>query len=145
MLQDKAVTLFLLALSIFFCISSLSLGIGSLQNPGAGFVPFFSGILLGCLSLVLLFMRIRQTETSFQFRRGWIRCSWVVGSLLFYFFFIEKLGFIVTAFVTIFSLFSLQNKNRIGVFLITLFTVLLSCVIFQLWLGVRLPKGVLGI
>lgn len=145
MLQDRAVSLFLLALSIFFCISSLSLGIGSLQNPGAGFVPFFSGLLLGCLSLVLLFMGTEQTKTSFLFRRSWLKCSWVVGSLLFYFFFIEKLGFIFTAFVTIFVLFSLQNKNKMVVFLIALFTVFLSYVIFQLWLGVRLPKGVIGI
>jgi hypothetical protein len=136
---------FLFALAAVFCIKSLSLGIGSLRNPGAGFVPFGSAVLVGCLSLFIFVKSLGEKKVELQFGKGWKKCAWVLGNLLFYFFFLERLGFPVTAFVLIFSLLSLQSRRWVGIFLATLFTVFLSYVIFQFWLGVRLPKGILGI
>jgi hypothetical protein len=136
---------FLFALAAIFCIKSLSLGIGSLRNPGAGFVPFWSGTLLACLSAVIFIKSLGEKKVELQFGKGWKKCAWVLGNLLFYFFFLEKLGFPITAFVVIFSLLSLQNRKWVGIFLATLLTVFLSYVIFEFWLGVRLPKGILGI
>jgi hypothetical protein len=136
---------FLFALAAVFCIKSLSLGIGSLRNPGAGFVPFWSATLLACLSLVIFVKGLGEKKGELQLGKGWKKCAWVLGSLLFYCFFLEKLGFPITAFVIIFSLLSLQNRKWVGIFLAALFTVFLSYVIFEFWLGVRLPKGILGI
>jgi len=136
---------FLFALAAGFGMKSLSLGIGSLRNPGAGFVPFWSAALLACLSVVIFVRSIGEKNVILQFGKGWKKSAWVLGSLLFYFFFLEKLGFPITAFVIIFALLSLQNRKWVGIFLATLFTVVLSYVIFEIWLGVRLPKGFLGI
>jgi hypothetical protein len=145
MLHNLIACCFLFALAAGFGIKSLSLGIGSLRNPGAGFVPFWSATLLACLSLVIFVKSIGEKKVMLQFGKGWKKCAWVLGNLLFYFFFLEKLGFPITAFVIIFSLLSLQNRKWVGIFLATLFTVFLSYVIFEIWLGVRLPKGILGI
>jgi hypothetical protein len=145
MLHNLMACLFLFALAAVFFVKSLSLGIGSLRNPGAGFVPFWSAALVGCLSLVIFVKSLGEKKVELQFGKGWKKCAWVLGNLLFYFFFLERLGFPVTAFVLIFSLLSLQSRKWVGIFLVTLFTVFLSYVIFQFWLGVRLPKGVLGI
>jgi len=136
---------FLFALAAGFCVKSLSLGIGSLRNPGAGFVPFGSATVLACLSIVIFFKGLGEKKDDLKFGRGWKKCAWVLGNLLFYYFFLEKLGFPITAFVIIFSLLSLHNRKWGSVFLAALFTVFLSYVIFERWLGVRLPKGVLGI
>jgi putative tricarboxylic transport membrane protein len=145
MLHNLMACLFLLALAAVFCVKSLSLGIGSLRNPGAGFVPFWSAALVGCLSLVIFVKSLGEKKMELQIGKGWKKCAWVLGNLLFYFFFLEKLGFPVTAFVLIFSLLSLQSRKWVGIFLATLLTVFLSYVIFERWLGVRLPKGILGI
>ena len=145
MLHNLIACLFLFALAAVFCVKSLSLGIGSLRNPGAGFVPFGSATLVACLSLVIFVKSLGEKKVELQFGKGWKKCAWVLGSLLFYYFFLEKLGFPITAFVIIFSLLSLHNRKWGSVFLAALFTVFLSYVIFERWLGVRLPKGVLGI
>jgi len=145
MLHNLIAFLFLFALAAVFCVKSLSLGIGSLRNPGAGFVPFGSATLVACLSLVIFVKSLGEKKVELQFGKGWKKCAWVLGSLLFYYFFLEKLGFPITAFVIIFSLLSLHNRKWGSVFLAALFTVFLSYVIFERWLGVRLPKGVLGI
>jgi hypothetical protein len=143
--HDLIACLFLFALAAFFCMKSLSLGIGSLRNPGAGFVPFWSGTLLAGLSLVIFVKSIGEKNVELQIGKGWKKCAWVLGSLLFYCFFLENLGFPITAFIIIFSLLSLQSRKWVGIFLATLLTVFLSYVIFEFWLGVRLPKGILGI
>ena len=145
MLHNLIAFLFLFALAAVFCVKSLSLGIGSLRNPGAGFVPFGSAALVACLSLVIFVKSLGEKKVELQFGKGWKKCAWVLGSLLFYYFFLEKLGFPVTAFVLIFSSLSLQSRKWVRIFVATLVTVLLSYVIFQSWLGVRLPKGILGI
>ena len=102
---------FLFVLAAGFCIKSLSLGIGSLRNPGAGFVPFGSATLLACLSIVIFLKGLGEKKSDLQFGKGWKKGAWVLGSLLFYYFFLEKLGFPITAFVIIFSLLSLHNRK----------------------------------
>jgi putative tricarboxylic transport membrane protein len=137
---------FLFALATVFCFKSLSLGIGSLRNPGAGFVPFWSATLLACLSLVIFVKSIGKNKVVLQFGKGWKKCAWVLGNLLFYFFFLEKLGFVITTFIVIFALLlTFQDKKWISTLLLTLLTVFLSYLIFDYWLGVKLPKGIFKI
>ena len=53
----------LLVLSLLICSASLStLSYGHYHLPGPGFLPFWSGVLLGLLSLGLLFKSILQSK-----------------------------------------------------------------------------------
>jgi len=144
MRHDQITSLFLLAIAIFFCIESLPLGMGNLHNPGAGFIPFFSGALLVCLAIAIFVRDLLEKGTRFGLGKDWKRGAWVLGCLFFYLFSLDKLGFIITTFVfMVLLLLSFQPRRWIGIFMVSVLTVFFSYVIFVHLLGVTLPKGIL--
>ena len=52
--RDLVSGLVWLAVAIFAAVQGLSLKLGSLQRPGPGFFPFWGGVVLGLLSIVLV-------------------------------------------------------------------------------------------
>src|SRR5215510_8731125 len=63
MSRDLTSALFWLAFAIFFSIESLTqLKLGTLHQPGPGFFPFWAGVVLGLLSLILLLNSLRNQE-----------------------------------------------------------------------------------
>jgi len=57
--KDGVSALVLLAPSLFICLGSLdNLSYGSYHRPGPGFLPFWKGLLIGLMSLGLLFKSI---------------------------------------------------------------------------------------
>jgi putative tricarboxylic transport membrane protein len=145
MRRDKVTPLFLLGIAIFFCIESLSLGIGNLRYPGAGFIPFFGGIILGCLSLGIFISTLRGKGASFGLGQDWKKGAWVLGCLLFYLLALDKIGFVITTFFfMILLLVSSRPRRWSGILLISSLTVVFSYLIFVRFLGVDLPKGTFG-
>jgi putative tricarboxylic transport membrane protein len=145
MRHDKVTALFLLAVSVFFCVGSLPLGLGKLHNPGAGFIPFFGGILLGCLSLGIFISTLRGKGASFGLGKHWKKGAWVLGCLFFYLFVLNKIGFIITTFIfMILLLVSFRPRRWSGILLVSALTVVFSYLIFVRFLGVDLPKGAFG-
>ena len=62
--RDLISSVFWLAIAIFFSIEGFThLKLGTLHQPGPGFFPFWGGVVLGLLSLVLLLTHSR-TETG---------------------------------------------------------------------------------
>src|SRR5208337_877970 len=57
--RDLLAGLFWLAISVFVIIQSVKSDIGSLHTPGPGFLPFWSAIILGSLSIMLMVTRTR--------------------------------------------------------------------------------------
>ena len=82
---DRLSGVFWLIISMAVCIHAVGLGLGDLRNPGVGFLFFWSGVILGILSLILLGMALRRrkevTETSAP---PWENVNWVKkGAVLF--------------------------------------------------------------
>ena len=77
MRNDQITSLFLLGFAIFYCIESLRLGMGSLQEPEKGFIPFLSGVLLGCLSLVIFIKGTWGKKAGLGFGKDWKKGLWV--------------------------------------------------------------------
>ncbi len=61
---DRGSSLFWLCFAVFILVESLLLGIGTLHNPGMGFLAFGASGLLGILSLILFFQTIYKKEKS---------------------------------------------------------------------------------
>jgi putative tricarboxylic transport membrane protein len=145
MARKRLASLFLLALSIFFSVQSYSLGMGNVHNPGAGFIPFFSGIALGCLSLTAVIKTTGKKRERVDSGGNWKKPLWVLGSLTIYVILFERLGFLVASFLfLIFSLLNFRPRRLLGILIVSFVTVSLSYIVFGLWLRVQLPKGVLG-
>ncbi len=148
--RDLWGSLFWLAASIFVCIEAVKMGIGSFRVPGPGFLPFWSGVFVGCLAIVLLARSLRKHEEGKGIAHLWQGMMWkkvilVTASLFIYGLILPRLGFLITTFGLMALLFSVIERPRLWIQASTaVVTVLVTYVAFSYWLGVPLPKGVFG-
>src|SRR5882724_13342576 len=103
MIIVSSVALFWVALGILVCYGATRLGLGSVTEPGSGFIFFWSGLILVILSLMVVAESLRSTEEIVQetTETNWVKIALVLLSLLLYAFFLERLGFVVTTFVLV--------------------------------------------
>jgi putative tricarboxylic transport membrane protein len=74
-----------------------------------------------------------------------VKIALVLLSLVLYAFFLERLGFVVTTFVLVSFLLGLvEGKYWVRSFGIAGLAALGTFAIFELWLKIRLPKGIFG-
>jgi len=146
MSRDLTSALFWLAFAIFFSIESLTqLKLGTLHQPGPGFFPFWAGVVLGLLSLILLLNSLRNQERlSLSGLKSW-KLLLVAGALLAYLLLLETLGFVTITFLFLFILLRLEYKGWVFSAVSALLGALASYAIFQLWLKTQLPTGPFGI
>ena len=135
--------LFVLSLYVFF--ESWRLGLGTYFRPGPGFFPFYSGLLLGALALILTFRAFRGAPERAEAWGEWIPMLLVSLAMLGFALLLNRLGFLVTAFLFIgFLLRGIERRDWIVSLGAAALTALGSYAIFQLWLRAQLPAGILG-
>jgi len=142
-----ASALFWVSVGILVCYGATRLGLGSVTEPGAGFIFFWSGLILVLLSLTVLAESLRSSEDSVQEmgQVNWAKIALVLLSLLLYAFFLERLGFVSTTFVLLsFLLGWIERTNWARSLGVASAAVVVSFAIFELWLKIRLPKGIFG-
>ena len=141
------VTLFWIALGILICYEATRLGLGSVTEPGSGFIFFWSGLILVILSLVVLAESLRSAEDIVPEARemNWVKIALVLLALVLYAFFLERLGFVLTTFVLLcFLLGWIERTSWVRSFGVATAATMGSFAIFELWLKIRLPKGIFG-
>lgn len=149
-LIDGLSSSFWLALSIYLCVESITLGFGTFREPGVGFFPFWAGVVLGTLSLTLLMQSIFKRHGDEKSLNLWREVRWdkailVVGVLFAYVIVLNILGYIITTFAFLAFVSSIIKKERsLTTFAAAIMVSLLSYFIFHVWLDVELPKGYLG-
>ena len=94
---------FFLGVGIFFAVYSRSVDIGTMEEPGPGFLPLWAGSLLGIMSAVLLgkafVKKFEKGVAFFPERDSWKRVCMVVLSLIAYNLLLKPLGFILVTFL----------------------------------------------
>jgi len=139
--------LFWVAVGLLTCYGASRLGVGSVTEPGAGFIFFWSGLILVILSLIVLADAIRSSADAVREvgELNWAKIALVLLALLLYAFFLERLGFVLTTFVLMsFLLGCIEGTNWVRSVGVAGAAALASYAIFELWLKIRLPKGILG-
>ncbi|HET9883100.1 MAG TPA: tripartite tricarboxylate transporter TctB family protein [Candidatus Binatia bacterium] len=143
----SAGTLFWIAVGLVTCYGATRLGVGSITDPSAGFIFFWSGLLLIVLSLIVFVDTLRSLENTVRQMPeiNWPKIALVLFALLLYAFFLEKLGFVFTTFVLMsFLLGCIQSAGWLRSFAVAGAAALTAYAIFELWLKIRLPKGIVG-
>jgi putative tricarboxylic transport membrane protein len=149
-IYDYWSSLFWLMLSIAVCAESLRLGIGTLGNPGMGFMAFGTSALLGILSLVLLISAIFRNQktksTNLLFGRVlWKRIILVLISLVIYAKLMPLLGYLISTFLLMNFLFWIVRGQKWWWVLVSSFlTTLISYYLFSKWLSGQFPDGIFG-
>jgi len=145
MSRDLASSLFWLAIAIFVSFEGFTqLKLGSLRSPGPGFFPFWGGVVLGLLSLVLFFNSLKNRSALSLSGLKSPRLLLVAGALLAYLLLLETVGFVTITFLFLFLLFRMAYKGWTFSAVTALAGAGFSYVIFQLWLKTQLPAGPLG-
>ena len=149
--RDLLAGLFWLAISVFVVTQSIKSDLGSLHSPGPGFLPFWSAVILGVLSIILTTTAILRKKWEGKFLdlwRGldWDRVIWVLLALFLYPILMPITGYLITTFVFIgFMLcIGVRSKPWIDVASALAITVI-SYIVFYTLLDVKLPKGILGL
>jgi putative tricarboxylic transport membrane protein len=146
MSRDLTSALFWLAIAVFVCLEGFThLKLGNLRSPGPGYFPFWGGLLLGALSLILLVRSLRVRERFRTVAIPWPALLLVLGALLGYLLFLETLGFVTVTFLFLLLLFRFGKTGWIksGGWAVIATTV--AYVLFRFWLQVQLPRGPLGL
>lgn len=134
-------------LGIFVVSESYELGIGSLNDPGSGLMPFLLGSLLILCSLAILVYDLRAAKYGSKIDSGaWSEIDlWkigvIVGALFIYGMLLEKVGFSTTSFFLLLVLFKFAGLRKTGkIFAAAIATVLASYVLFIVILNVYVPS-----
>ena len=146
MSRDLASGLFWLAIAIFVSLEGFTrLKLGTLRQPGPGFFPFWSGLLLGTLSLILLARSLKSREQLGFGATQWPALLLVLGALLAYLLFLETLGFVIVTFLFLVLLFRFGKTGWIKSTAGSVIATSLAYALFRLWLKVQLPRGLFGL
>jgi len=149
---DRASALFWLIFSALVSYESYKLGLGTLHQPGPGFVFFWTGIVTAILSLIVALMSLRKpspegAQEPIFGKRGKGHVSKIVLvllSLFLYALLMEWLGFlIVTLLFFLFLLGVIEKKSWFFAVMVSLIVTAISYLVFETGLQSQLPKGLL--
>lgn len=146
---DRFTGLFWLILSVFVCIHSLRLGIGTVRHPGLGFMAFGTSLLLGLLSVVLLLQNFFKGESAGASPplagKLWRKVLFVLIALFAYAGVIRPLGYLISTFLLMSFLFWVVKGQKWWLVLIyAVLTTLITYYAFSVLLKGQYPEGLLG-
>jgi hypothetical protein len=147
--RDLASGLFWLAIGIFIFTQALELGVGTFSAPGAGFMLFWSSIIFGILSIILIVKAVVRSNAKKGIAEMWHGVAWTnvviaVAALALYAAFLVKLGFILSTIGFMIVLYWVGKMKAWVVVAGAVFTVVLSYVIFHYALQIQFPRGPFG-
>jgi len=143
--------IFWLLLGIIFTILATGYQIGSVTQPGPGFLPLGVGLLLIVFSLVILgqgLQSLKNLEAVVPFSKpgGLKKVAYIVLLLLVLGFFFEETGLLITVFLLLtLSMLVAELKSWKKIIFLGLVTTLGVYILFVLLLSQQLPRGFLRV
>ena len=140
--------LFWLAIAAYITWAGHDLGVGKLHEPGSGFALYWIGLIMFSLAFVTLMDAvIKGSESVGSLWRGtrWPKVLIIVGLLLVFGFFFERLGFVVCSLGLLLILMLFIDPVKPWLALIVSFGATFSVwLAMTKWLKIQLPNGILA-
>ena len=148
--NDQVSAAIWLMLGLVITFASIPYGLGTLDSPRTGFMPFLAGLAIS------FFSSIGIVQSTLKQKKGdgwkptmkglmWKKALIVLIALLAYVFLLKPLGFFMsTALFIGFLLRAVQPQRWPAVIAGAFGTAAASFGIFELWLKAQLPKGPWG-
>jgi len=148
---DLITGLVLLVLSGYVIQESWMMPASATFGPGSGFLPLWLGILMALLSVMLMagawFRKPDPTEKApFPAGKALLRVAAVMVGLGIYIFLMEVLGFVLNTFLFVSYLMLAVERERWKLSgMVAVLTTAGLYIIFQVLLGITLPKNMFGL
>jgi putative tricarboxylic transport membrane protein len=151
MIAERVGNLFWLAVGLITLYGSFYLGLGTLREPGSGFLPFLAACFV-CFMTVIATLQsfIKRKEARAKLSSLWEGTDWkraliITFLTLGFSLALEWLGFMLSGFLLMVIIFKWEEKISWAKTLI-ISVVTLSCtyLLFDYFLKSTLPKGFLG-
>ncbi len=146
---DGASSLFWGAVGAWICYAGWGLELGSVRDPGSGFLLFWIGAIMVALSLGIFVGALGRRAAQgpqLAFGARWHKVVLVAAALFAYAWALGRLGFIATTFVLLVALFKGVEPQRWSVAIAGAgASALVAYLVFHVWLGAPLPAGVFEI
>lgn len=146
--KENWIILVWLGLAIFICIGSVRYSLGSLHNPGPGFLSFIAGVILGVLALIVHLQsrgKLSRGEMEKPLLRNkdrTLKMVLTIIALLAYSVGMNYIGFLIsTTIFVVFLLWVIEPQRWYTVIFGSVTVSLSAYCIFEWLLEVSLPKG----
>jgi putative tricarboxylic transport membrane protein len=148
--NDQISSAVLFFVGVLIIIFSIPYEIGEIHAPGTGFLPFYTGVTI-CLLSILVFLggsakgrEGKKWENPFKTLR-WDKPLFVMAGLVTFVLILNHLGFILSSALLVGFLMRCIQPQKWSVVLVgAVFTSLVTYLVFQIWLGAQLPAGILS-
>jgi putative tricarboxylic transport membrane protein len=138
-----------LALGIFVMRSGIKLKLGTINDPGSGYVLFYTGILMCVFALTIVFAALTEGGASFGSRwegARWTRPVIVIACLIAFSLALEPLGFLLSSIPLMLLLLRTVDPVRWTLAVpIAVLVPLGAWWVLKHVLLIQLPSGVFGI
>jgi putative tricarboxylic transport membrane protein len=146
---DQASSIFWLLVSLAVFVESTRLGVGSLHDPGMGFLTFGASGILGLFSIALFVSAtLRKGEAKSEaFFSGpyWKRVIFVLFALAVWSWIMPEAGYLLSTFALTFILYWILERKKIwAVLLSSVLTTGITYLVFSKWLNCQFPQGLFG-
>jgi putative tricarboxylic transport membrane protein len=148
---DLFSSLFWMVLALCLIFWGYGLELGTLSEPESGFIIFWAGILMFGLSGAVCLITLRQRKTMLEEKplwvgSGWLKVVWVTAALALYAYVLTPLGFLMSTFLFLLFLFRIYEPQKwLTAIWVSALMVIVTYLVFDVWLGSQLPKGFLDI
>jgi hypothetical protein len=147
--HDLTSGLFWLGISIFVSFQAVQLGVGAFSNPGPGFVLFWSSLIFGFLSIVLVIKALLGKGGQGKLADSWKGLKWshvfvTIIALFLYASFLTRIGFLLLTFGFMMLLYALGKIKPWIAVAAAFVTIMLAYSIFHFALQIQFPRGILG-
>jgi putative tricarboxylic transport membrane protein len=146
---DFLSALFWLAIGVYIAMEGWDLELGTLSEPGSGFILFWIGAAMIALSVALAVTTLIGGGGA-TVGQLWQNPRWrKVGLLLFYLvvytIVLEPLGFIISTVILLILLFkTVEPQSWTTAIVGALVTTALTYIVFGIGLGTQFPDGIFG-
>lgn len=152
--RDVVAAVVMLVFASAVAVESLRLlPFGAVRNPGPGFFPWWTSVVLAVLSLVLLGHAIRANVSPFrahsraedETRAGLVRVVGLLAALAVYSLGLDAVGYPIATFLLVLFMLRTTEPHRWPVALgLAVLAAGGSYLVFATWLAVPLPTGPLA-
>lgn len=137
-----------LAISLGIIKAGWDLGLGTMMEPGSGFMIFWIGVAMALFCLTVLAGALRQPAgrglAAIWEGLTWYKVPYVAVLLVVYTFLLPTLGFLATTALLLIVLFkTIEPQSWVVAIVGAAVTTGIAYLVFDRWLGTQLPAGTL--